>query len=410
MVDSIRNLWASKWWVRVIAVWALTRIFSAAAFMWANTFQGSTPWDPIGHPDYIRYLDSWDAAWYRNIYLFGLGDGRGYDYVLPLDLNGAVKQNAWAFMPGYPLLIRALTAILGMHASEPTWAILGNIVSVILSFGVALMIYRVLNLKLDAKTSLWAVLLFGFWPASPVLQTPYAESLALLLLAFGLYYLIQHRYLAAAPWLVGLSITRPGMVSFAAMLAGMWVVRFVKDRRGAEDFPRPERWKLAALTLFSGLLGIVWPLFAWIATGRSDAYTVTELAWRESVPNAKLQYFSGWVHAGKVFFGDHLYWLFLPVVMVFTGALLLYGPMKKLGNEMRLWVAAYMFYLFAVFHAQSSTWRILMPVFPLIGAFALFTTKLRPWQKAVIIAVMAGLQMWWLKQCWNYIEPDITPP
>jgi len=410
VVDRLKEAWVTKWWLRVVLVWAATRAFTVLGFLWANTLQGPTPWDPTGHPAYFKYLDTWDAEWYRKIYLDGLGNGSGYNHVLPLNANGAVRQNAWAFMPGYPMLIRLITSLLTLKPMIPVWSVVGNLVSLALSFGVALMVYRVLNLKLDAKTSLWAVLFFGLWPASPVLQTPYAESLGLLLLAFGLYYLIQHRYLAAAPWLVGLSITRPGMISFALMLAGMWVVRFVKHRRGSEEFPSLERWKLAALTLFSGFLGLIWPLFAWWATGRQDAYTVTELAWRMDVPDAKLVYFSGWVYAGHVFFGEHFGSLFLPFAMTLTAAILIGPVMRKLGNEMRLWVASYMLYLFAVFHAQSSTWRILLPAFPLIGGFALLTTNLRKWQKAVIVVIMAALQLWWLKQCWNFASPDITPP
>ena len=40
---------------------------------------------------------------------------------------------------------------------------------------------------------------------------------------------------------------------------------------------------------------------------------------------------------------------------------------KRLGVDLRFWVASYALYLLAVFFPQSSTFRLLMPMFPLLG-------------------------------------------
>lgn len=397
------------WWVKVLLVWAGTRVVATSAFLWAASIQG-TPfyWYPqTGHPGYFDFLNIWDVEWYQRIFIGGIGHEPGYPSVLPTYPDGSVKQNAWAFMPGFPMLVRLFTFITG-GAIE--WKYLAPTISLILSFALALMIYKVLNLKLDSATSLWAVTLFGFWCASAVLQTGYAETLGFLLLAGGLYYLMQHRYLAALPWLVALSITRPGMVSFAAMLAGMWIVRLIKARRGGPEFEALERWQLGALTAVSTLLGLAWPVVAWITTGRSDAYTATELAWRVVTPHPHLQLFEGWLSLGASIWGDFWAPMFVMLAMAFAAWLLFRRSTGVLGNELRLWTAAYLLYLFLVFNPQSSTFRILMPAFPLIGAFAYWS---RNWPKTGKWLLLVGLtisQLVWLAVCWVYVNPDFTPP
>ena len=398
-----------SWWAKVLIAWAVTRLVATIAFLWATSTQGAPfYWFPqTAHPGYFDFLNIWDVEWYQRIFAGGLGHQAGYPSVLPTYPDGSVKQNAWAFMPGFPMLVRLFTFLTG-GAIE--WKFLAPTLSLLLSFALALMIYRVLNLKLDAATSLWAVTLFGFWCASPVLQTGYAETLGFLLLAGGLYYLMQHRYLAALPWLVGLSITRPGMVSFAAMLAGMWIVRLVKHRRGLSEFAVRERWQLGALTAASAVLGLAWPLVAWAVTGRSDAYTATELAWRVVTPHPHLQPFEGWLWLGAKLWGDFWAPMFVLLLLALAAWLLFRPSVRVLGNELRLWTAAYLLYLFLVFNPQSSTFRILMPSFPLIGAVAYWS---RNWSKTAKWFVLVGLtvsQLVWLSVCWVYVNPDFTPP
>ena len=59
------------------------------------------------------------------------------------------------------------------------------------------------------------------------------------------------------------------------------------------------------------------------------------------------------------------------VLLVAVFAILLFSPaVRRLGVDLRFWVAAYSLYLLAVFFPQSSTFRLLMPLFPLLGAIA----------------------------------------
>ena len=407
MVERLTALLAKRWWLPVVLVWALTRIVSTIGFLWAASIQGPSFWYPYANPAYFDFLNIWDVEWYHRIFDGGLGTAPGYPLQLPTDGNGVVMQNAWAFMPGFPLLVRLLTFVTLGFVS---WAPLAATTSLVLSFALALMIFKVFRLRFDAKVSLWGVAFFGLWCASPVLQAGYAETLGILLLGGGLYFLIQHRYLAALPWLVGLSITRPGMISFAAALAGMWLVRWFKNRKGTDEFPTTERWRLAALTAASALLGLAWPIIAWIATGRADAYTVTELAWRTYDPHAHLALMDGWFALGASIWGEYWGSMFVVLVVLLAAGVLFLPSVKALGNELRLWLAAYFLYLFLVFNPQSSTWRILMPAFPLMAALAFATRKSRPWVRWVIVAALILTQFVWLSICWVYVNPDYTPP
>ena len=81
--------------------------------------------------------------------------------------------------------------------------------------------------------------------------------------------------------------------------------------------------------------------------------------------------------------------------MLFTPAV------RRLGVEVRVWLVAYASYLLAVFFPQSSTWRILMPMFPLAGALAQpRSTAYRI--GAVVVSLL--LQLVWLWATWGPVS------
>ncbi len=66
----------------------------------------------------------------------------------------------------------------------------------------------------------------------------------------------------------------------------------------------------------------------------------------------------------------------------------------RLGVEMRLWSASYLVYLLLVFFPQSSIFRLLVPLSPLWGAFAV--PRSRVWRVGVLVAVPRSAQWWWI--------------
>jgi hypothetical protein len=76
-------------------------------------------------------------------------------------------------------------------------------------------------------------------------------------------------------------------------------------------------------------------------------------------------------------------------------------------GEVRWFAAGYLLYLFAVFYPQSSSFRLLLPLFILGGALSLKATGIWRW---FIAAFFVLTQVIWVATCWMYAAPDFTPP
>src|SRR5690606_23928228 len=216
-------------------------------------------------------------------------------------------------------------------------------------------------------------------PLSPILQVSYAEAMHLFLLFAALLLLVERRYALLVPVVVVMSLTRPSGLAFALLLLLHAIHRFVTRRR--DPFPTIERVEVVIAGLVSFAAGLAWPAAAWIATGELTAYTDTELAWRAAyIGQQHLVPFAAWFQ-GAAWWSD--WWWKLPapwgsvlgaiavVALVAAFAAFLGSAwMRRLGIEVRFWLASYALYLLAVFFPQSSTFRLLVPLAPALGALA----------------------------------------
>ncbi|AMM22308.1 hypothetical protein AX769_09115 [Frondihabitans sp. PAMC 28766] len=385
---------ATPWWARVLVVFALSRVVSTALLLGFAHVQATNPWT-LARPGYAAYAQIWDGQWY---YIVAMS---GYPHSLPLDALGHVGQNQWAFLPVYPYIVRGLMIVTGAPFSP-----VAVFVSVASAAGCAVVVYRLVLRFLPAGSALFAVVLFCVAPLSPLLQVDYAEALFLLLLAAALLFLMQRRYWLMLLVIAVAAFTRPGVVAFAPALAALWAVRHV--RRAKDPFTIGERCRLGIVAVASGILGLAWPLVAAFVTGDLTAYTDTELSWRAVyIGFGKLLPFTSWVQ-GANWWLPHGSGVILLAVVVLLFALAFVSPwVRRLPIELRLWVAAYAVYLLAVFFPQSSTFRVLMPMFPLLGALAVPRSKL--FRVVLVVAGVAG-QWGWLSICWWVNGYDWTPP
>jgi hypothetical protein len=148
----------------------------------------------------------------------------------------------------------------------------------------------------------------------------------------------------------------------------------------------------------SGAAALAWPAIAWAATGDIAAYTKTETVWRgdELIP------FKPWFDTGVLLFGPVL-GLVAPFVFVAAFALFMASPpVRRLGTELRLWCACYMGYLVVFLHPQTSTFRMLLPLFPLALAAAL-VSRSRAYRGAVI-TMFVLLQIVWVVWLWAWAQ------
>jgi hypothetical protein len=384
----------TPWWGRVIVVWALSRVVTTALVLTLASVQGPNAWTGAS-PSYVDFANIWDGRWYNIV------AGWGYPSELPVDAAGHVAENAWAFMPGYPSVVR-----LFMEVSGLPWAPVAVFVSLAFSLGTALVFYRLLIRVLDGSAALFAVVLFCVAPLSPILQFGYAESMYLFLLTVALLLLVDRRYALLFPVIAVMALTRPSGLAFALAMGLHVVHRWFTRRR--DPFPMKEQVLAASVAVFSGVMGLAWPAAAWAATGSITAYTDTELAWRAPyIGRTELIPFTAWFQSG-------VWWLGMPLgivtvaVLVVAFALALFAPaVKRLGVDLRFWLASYGLYLLAVFFPQSSTFRLLMPMFPLLGAVAQPTSKL--YRVVIVVLCIAG-QWAWLLICWGVDGADWTPP
>ena len=345
------------WWVAVSLVFLAGRVVSTLMLIWYAQHQGANPWTGP-HPSLGDFSSIWDGRWYNLI------AQAGYPKILPHDPSGHVVENSWAFLPLYPVLTGLLMSVTGWD-----WNTAAITVSVMSCFGATLVIYRLFARFLPQRQASFAIVLFSFAPVAAVYQVAYAESLQLLLIAVALLLLVQRRYLWIAPVVVLLGLTRPGALALALTLALHGIFRFIRRRQ--TPFPTSERWRLCVAIAFSVIAGFAWNIIAGVVTGVPDAYVQTELAWRSVyVGWDALVPFLPWIQAGQ-------YWWPGPVgYVVFAGVLALFAAVifapgsGRLGLDLRLWMFSYSLYLLAVFFPQSSTVRLLAPMFPALGLFA----------------------------------------
>ncbi|WP_245934609.1 hypothetical protein [Arthrobacter psychrolactophilus] len=372
----------APWWLQVSVLFLAARLVSFAILLGAAWHAEESPWGGR-QPDYLTFIDRWDAGWYERIF-----DG-GYPTSIPRNDDGTAQPNQWAFYPVFPFLARGLSTVTGLG-----WPAAGALVATVAGLGAAFVIYLLFRRFASPGTALWGVAFFAMFPVSPVLQVPYAESLGLLFLAAALYLLIKENYWASLPMVVLLCLSRPAGVPFAAVVLVHLLLRW----RKREQQPFPPRDQVAGVVLLvaSGIMAFAWMGIAWWVTGERTAYTDTETAWRGS----DLVLFKPWFDAGIELVGP--FWgPLLPILFVALVALYLNSAaVRKIGLELRVWCAMYLLYLLAVLHPQSSTFRMLLPLFPLALAAALISgSRAYRWSVLVMFSV---LQIVWVVWLWQF--------
>lgn len=384
--------WARlPWWGHALAIWAASRVVSTALLAAFAAAQGPNVYTGAA-PSLVAFTTMWDARWYEHVATLGYPDE------LPRDARGEIVDNAWAFMPVYPMLVRGLVR-LGLE-----WEVAALGIAWVASAAFAVLAYRLLRETIPRHAAFaLAVVLLG--PVSPLLQVAYAESLHLALLA-GALLALRHRAWGMLAALVPLmALTRSSGLAFALALA---IVLAHAVLRRPDAWPTRDRVVLGALTAWALACGLAWPAYAAIRTGEPGAYVATELRWRapyvgpmELVPGA------GWVAGAQWWLGGA--GLALLALSVGGCAWLLARRTTRatMGVEAWAWTVAYLLYLLAVWFPQSSTFRILLPAFALAAVVAALPG--RWWRPLALAAGVAG-QVAWLWACWWLMGVDWTIP
>lgn len=329
----------------------------------------------------------WDAQWYWVIAY------SGYPTELPLDATGRVAENAWAFMPVYPWVADALGRLVGGYP------VAAPLVSLVAGYLACVALNALVRRRIGRVAALWAVAFFAAGPMGALFQLGYAEALFLLWLLLGLLAIERRRWWWLYPVVLLMAFTRPGVLAFSLFLALYGIWRWMRRRH--EALSLREATHIIVSGLLAAVAGLAWPVITGLATGRSDAYLQTELAWRRAWlgDHGGFVPFDGSVRAAVLWFEiwGLPAWLG-PVVLVavVVGAAVLLvvdRRVRRLGVPIRLWSASYLLYLLAVFFPQSSTFRLLVPLSPLWGAAAVIRST---WWRVSVLLVGAAAQWWWI--------------
>lgn len=394
---------------QVVMIFAASRIVGWALFTVVGKQETFSPWSSTPM-DYLSFVSIWDADWYRKIAEVG------YPTQLPVDAAGRVKENTWAFYPLYPKFVAFWQNLLG--GDYFVWA---AIVSLLSGFIAAVIIYAVFKASVErvravsgktggessASLALWGVALFSFAPIAPVLQVAYAEAFNLMFLAACLYFLIKKQWFFAVPFAFLASLSRPVGVPLGACAGILWFIAFVKSSLAHPENHEPSHgwgnaFRAHSAQLISALLicasALLWPVIAWMKTGRIDAYTATETAWRHS----DLFLVQPWFEQSIHYFGLLGPIIFIVLILVFVAFLTSATVRSVLDSTLLVWCASYAGYLVLFLNPQSSLFRMLLPLFPLALALVAFSVS-RAYRFTLLVGGTA-LQFGWVGWLWHWKE------
>ncbi len=387
------------WWLQVTLVFLVGRAISTAMLLVLASQQAENAWTGA-QPSLWDFSTMWDGRWYNII------AETGYPQEIPITEDGHVAENAWAFLPVYPVIVRGLMLLTGLP-----WSISGVVVSLIFALSASLVFYKLLVKYVPAQQALFAIVLFSVAPVSPLFQLAYAESLQFFLIALVILLMQRRHYGWVIPVVIVLSLTRPGALAVALAVGLHWIYRFAKRKRSR--FPTRERVLVAVVALVSAVAGFAWLFIAGWATGIPTAYLETELAWRSAyIGYQELVPFTPWVYAAQWWTTNFGYpevagYILLGALVVGFAAFLFTPAVKKLGVDVRFWLASYALYILAVFFPQSSTFRLLAPLFPALGAVAAPKSRV---YRVIMVVLFIVLQWGWLLICWRIDGYDWSPP
>jgi len=375
-----------------LGVYALTRLWGVVLIDRVAERQQPSIWTGP-RSGYFDMAQLWDAQWYKIIAT------QGYPLPLPIDATGAVQQNPWAFFPGFPYAVKATMAVTSLPFSPA--AVLLNLV---LGAFAVVVVLRLLQRVAGRGGGLGAVVLLCAFPSAPVLQIAYSETLALLLLALAMLWLVERRYLLTGIAVLALALTRPVAAPFAVMVLVHLVVRW--RARRTDPLTARESAGVIVLGLFSAVSSLIWPALVQLLTGIPSAYSRIQGAWR-SGGKVQRPYEQTLDISRLLWHEDGPRWLLLGAVC-FTGLVL--SPVgRRLGAELRTWVLAYPAYLLAVIEPWTSTYRYAIFLFPLL---VLPGAVRRAGPVLVVALALAGLvgQLRWVDDLLLFTPPADYPP
>jgi hypothetical protein len=395
----------------LLVVYAASRLLALLAMLvsatWFQTPAG------VGHldPTLGDVLGSWDGVWYERI------ARHGYPVPLPADPDtGLLTYSAWAFYPGFPMLVRLLM-LTGLPFLAAAVAL-----NVVLGAAAVLLVWRCLHFALHAqpqpardRLALAAAALWCLYPATGILLMPYTEALACLLVAGSLLLLMQRRYLAVAAVALALGFTRGVAPALGCAVVAHLVLRWREDRAAGTQPLDGDRARAVLMVVATAASSLAWPVLVGVASGLPMAFFDVQAAWGQNPESGPFGLWVAWAWDARGLVG-------VLVLLALVGtyiALVLGRHGAWLAMELRVWALAYPLYLLAVVRPITSMWRFLLldfPVAALVASVAMRTSSgasvVAHWRRrmAVVAVVLVGGIFWFSSTLLTFVPWAATPP
>lgn len=370
-------------WVVLVVGFVVGRLVSTGvlALLWGTT-QGQWFAHYDGGSDFWGFLNSWDVKWYHRVAL------EWYPHELPIDSNGDVKQNTWAFFPLFPAVVRGIMLVTGGD-----YNVIAMVVAIAFGLLATLALHRALVQHFAPRPALWGALFFTTGPLSWMLQVGYAESMYLFFLFCAIAAMVSRRYLIMIPFALVASFTHPGALALAAALGLQGIFRLVRRQRIFWH-----EWVTAGLAiLLITAAALFWPVLIAQITGDPSGYFDTELGWWRQYLGRVI--FVPWTPFFLLYGSLWGVWGILLVAFVF--ALVIFWlsrpSTRAVGVDLWTYTLMYILYITAVFLPTQSLIRMLLPLSPLLGHPGLSATPRRAWTVLLLGALpIQAFSVFWL--------------
>jgi hypothetical protein len=345
-------------------------------------------------PEYGTVVSSWDGQWYWDVAV------NGYP-ASARDALGQPQQTSLAFYPLYPMLVRVLMWVTGLDF--PTAA---SGLSLLIGALATIVVFRLVASLLGRGRALAAVALLCCYPAAPIMQAAYTESLALLLVGVVLTLVVRGHYGWAILPVLLLGLTRNVSAVLAPVIALHWWVRYARPQRQLRAHPSWPPPSLVLLFLTTLAATALWPLLAGLITRDPDAYFTTMKAW----PGYTSSPFDPpWLDA----VAQHgiAAWLAALVLVGLFVRLVLSHEARSWGPELWGWTVSYATYIFLATGVTGSVIRYLLLCFPfalILAPPAVTTSERRSRNVVVSVFCLMGLaaQYVWTSKFLVYSGPQ----
>ena len=299
-------LWAA-WAVIVIGFQHLvtTRLDLARpeeVVMWTatETLADSQNDKPTLIDPFLNPLVSWDSEFYLSIALNGYDDPA----VRTVERDGVEYSLSYAFLPLYPLLIRAVATPLSAFGLNPiaTATLAGVIITLLATLVAMIALYDLARGILGEDGAMRAVFYLLIFPTGFFLAQVYTEGLFVACAFASLALMRRKRYVGAAIAAGFAVVTRPIGIALAVAL----VVQLIVDEVETQGGWRPLPWHAAAKGALFGLIPVGFYAFWWSQLGAG--FEFVQLNFFGSKPFGIVEAAQGWLGVVPSLWGAPTTW------------------------------------------------------------------------------------------------------